>query len=107
MNEEAFLAQWSQGALQLVMEEEQEGILARKLIHFGLILESVLEDHRPNFLCNYLYELAGCYTAFYEHCPVLKSEGQLRASRLLLCLLTRRVLNKGLELLGIETPDSM
>lgn len=107
LDEEAFLAQWSQGALQLVMEEKQEGILARKLIHFGLILESVLEDHRPNFLCNYLYELAGCYTAFYEHCPVLKSEGQLRASRLLLCLLTRRVLNKGLELLGIETPDSM
>jgi len=55
-----------------------------------------LEDHRPNFLCNYLYELAGCYTAFYEHCTVLKSEGHLRASRLLLCLLTRRVLNTGL-----------
>jgi len=81
--------------------------LVRHLLNFGLVLESVLEDQRPNYLCNYLFELAGHYTSFYENCPVLKSEGSTRNSRLILCSLTRQVLEKGLFLLGIETPEKM
>ncbi|HAO67435.1 MAG TPA: hypothetical protein DCR17_12200, partial [Verrucomicrobiales bacterium] len=46
-------------------------------------------------------------TSFYENCPVLKSEGSTRNSRLILCSLTRQVLERGLFLLGIETPEKM
>jgi arginyl-tRNA synthetase len=92
---------------KLEFESEHEQGLARHMINFGLVLESVMEDHRPNYLCNYLFELAGHYTSFYENCPVLKSEGDQRQSRLVLCLLTRQVLEKGLSLLGIETPKMM
>ena len=52
----------------------EEIALAKHLLNFGLTLEAVAEEYRPNFLCNYLFELAGKFTAFYENCPVLKAE---------------------------------
>ena len=85
----------------------EELALAKHLLNFGLTLEAVAEEYRPNFLCNYLFELAGKFTGFYENCPVLKSEGVTRASRLALCDLTARVLKQGLETLGIETVEQM
>jgi len=85
----------------------EEIALAKHLLNFGLTLESVAEEYRPNFLCNYLYELAGKFTSFYENCPVLKAEDATRASRLTLCDLTARVLKQGLEVLGIETVEQM
>jgi arginyl-tRNA synthetase len=91
--------------LQLAAPEEQA--LARQLLTFGLVLEAVADDYRPNLLCNYLYELAGHFTAFYENCPVLKAEAEQRASRLALCDLTARVLHQGLDVLGIETLEQM
>lgn len=81
--------------------------MAKHLLNFGLTLEAVAEEYRPNFLCNYLYELAGKFTAFYEKCPVLKSEGITRESRLALCDLTAKVLKEGLNALGIETLEQM
>ena len=47
-------------------------------MNFGLTLEAVAEEYRPNFLCNYLFELAGKFTAFYENCPVLKADAAVR-----------------------------
>jgi arginyl-tRNA synthetase len=93
------------GSLRLT-EAEETG-LAKHLMQFDLVLHAVAEEFRPNFLCNYLYELAGHFTAFYEKCPVLKSEGTQRESRLALCHLTGQVLRLGLELLGIETLEQM
>lgn len=81
--------------------------LARHLLNFGLVLEAVTEEHRPNYLCNFLYELAGHFARFYENCPVLKAEPKERASRLVLCDLTAKVLKQGLEVLGIEVLDQM
>jgi arginyl-tRNA synthetase len=91
----------------LLLEAPQEIVLAKQLLNFGLVLEAMAEEYRPNFLCNYLYELAGSFTGFYENCPVLKSEARQRASRLVLCDLTARVLKQGLEVLGIETLEQM
>ena len=92
---------------QVSLAAVEEVALAKQLLNFGLVLEAVAEDYRPNFLCNYLYELAGHFTSFYENCPVLKSEAGQRASRLALCELTGRVLKQGLEVLGIETLEQM
>jgi arginyl-tRNA synthetase len=86
----------------------EEIALARHLLNFGITLEAVAEEYRPNYLCNYLYELAGKFTSFYENCPVLKADDDTtRASRLGLCALTARVLKQGLETLGIETVEQM
>jgi len=87
--------------------EPAERALALKLLLFGEVLPQVLEDFRPNLLANYLYELASTFHSFFESCPVLKSEGATRDSRLALCELTARTLKTGLGLLGIEVPERM
>ncbi len=89
------------------LTEAGELSLAKKLAQFGEILPMILDDHRPNLLCNYLYELAGAFHSFFESCPVLKAEEPARSTRLLLCDTTARVLAKGLELLGIGVPERM
>jgi arginyl-tRNA synthetase len=92
---------------ELKLDAPQELTLAKHLLNFGLVLQAAAEEYRPNFLCNYLYELAGHFTAFYENCPVLKANEPQRSSRLLLSDLTARVLKLGLDVLGIETLDQM
>jgi len=91
----------------LNLSAPEEITLAKQLLNFGLVLEAVGDEYRPNFLCNYLYELAGNFTSFYENCPVLKSEENQRASRLTLCHLTAETLKQGLDLLGIEVLEQM
>ena len=95
------------GATPVLLSAPEEIALAKHLLNFGLTLEAVAEEYRPNFLCNYLFELAGKFTSFYENCPVLKADDATRASRLALCDLTARVLKQGLETLGIETVEQM
>jgi len=92
---------------QLVLNAPEELALAKHLLNFGLTLEAVAEDYRPNFLCNYLYDLAGHFARFYEACPVLKAEENERVARLTLCDVTARVLKQGLDVLGIEVLDQM
>ena len=89
------------------LKAPEEITLAKHLLNFGLTLEAVAEEYRPNFLCNYLFELAGKFTSFYENCPVLKAEEVVRDSRLALCDLTARVLKQGLDVLGIEVVEQM
>ena len=56
-------------------------------------------------LTDYLYELAQTYSTFYQNVPFLKAEEGIRESRVRLCGAVASVLGKGLELLGIETPE--
>lgn len=93
--------------VDLVFTAPQELALSKHLLNFGLVLESMADECRPNYLCNYLYELAGKFTTFYENCPVLKAAPAERHTRLVLCELTGRVLKQGLDLLGLETPAVM
>ena len=91
----------------LTLKEPAERDLAKRLCQFGEIVPQVLNGFRPNILANYLFELANSFHAFYEACPVLKSEEPARRSRLTLCDLTGRVLQSGLDLLGIKVPERM
>ena len=90
------------------LNAEQETELAGALIRFGEVLEQVVDKGVPHLLCGYLYDIAGLFSAFYEHCPILTAEDQAtRDSRLQLAWLTARVLKQGLQLLGIETLERM
>ena len=89
------------------LSEPAELNLAKRVCQFAEIVPQVLNGFRPNILANYLFELANSFHAFYEACPVLKSEEPARSSRLALCELSGRVLKEGLELLGIKTPEKM
>lgn len=89
------------------LETEAELALARKLMGFVNALELTIQDLRPHFLCTYLFELAGAYSAFYNADKVMVEENDLRARRLILCARTRTVLQTGLELLGITPLERM
>ncbi|MBP1786183.1 MULTISPECIES: arginine--tRNA ligase [Micromonospora] len=92
---------------EVSLAEPAERALAMELVGFAAVVEEVagsLEFHR---LTAYLHRLAVAFSAFYERCPVLRAEGPLRESRLVLCELTGRVLRQGLDLLGIRTPERL
>ena len=91
----------------VVLEEPAEQALALALSRFGEVVDEVARTLTPHKLCGYLYELAGALSAFYEACPVLRSEGEVRSSRLALVAATRDVLAQGLHLLGIKAPERM
>lgn len=93
---------------KIVLEHEKEKDLGNKLAQFGEILNRVVDKGQPHVLCAYLYELAGAFSSFYEACPVLAADNdEQKNSRLLLSQLTARTLQKGLNLLGIETLERM
>ena len=85
-----------------------ERALALRLLQFDTAVWDTLEKYSPHRLCTYLYELASEFSAFYEHCPVLRAESEeQKMSRLALCDFTARVMERGLALLGIESPEQM
>jgi arginyl-tRNA synthetase len=95
-------------AAPITLDSPFERALAVALLQFPEALDRVVADYRPNNLTDYLFDLAGKYSAFFENCPVLKAEtDELRTSRLKLCDLTARTLKQGLNLLGIETVERM
>ncbi len=103
----AEIADFKSPVSDLKVSAPEEISLAKHLLNFGFEIEAVADQCKPNLLCNYLYELAGHFARFFEACPVLQAEGNVRATRLTLCDLTGRVLKQGLEALGIETLEQM
>ncbi len=91
----------------IIIDKEEE-LLAKRLLSFANIIEESIITFSPHKLCNYLHSLASSFASFYENCPVLKNDNkELIKSRLALCDLTGRTLKKGLELLGIDSPEKM
>lgn len=92
---------------EIQVEASQERALAMKLCQFEEAIQQVANDGMPHFLCAYLYELAGTFMTFYEACPILNAEEDVKNSRLQLALNTASTLQLGLSLLGIETLERM
>jgi arginyl-tRNA synthetase len=93
---------------EILLTTPQERALAIALLQFSETLDRVVADYRPNHLTAYLFELATRYSDFFENCPVLRAETpELRTSRLILCDLTARTIERGLNLLGIEVVERM
>jgi len=91
-----------------LLDSPAERALALELLQFGEALDMAAADYRPNQLTSYLFDLANRYSTFFEQCHVLRAESdELRQSRLLLCDLTARTIQKGLELLGINVVEKM
>ncbi|MCC7948348.1 arginine--tRNA ligase [Klebsiella quasipneumoniae] len=92
----------------VVIAEDREAQLAARLLQFEETLSVVAREGTPHVMCAYLYDLAGLFSGFYEHCPILSAESEAtRNSRLKLALLTSKTLKLGLDTLGIETVERM
>ncbi|MFJ5385245.1 arginine--tRNA ligase [Pectobacterium sp. CHL-2024] len=92
----------------IALSDEREFALATRLLQFEETITSVAREGTPHVMCSYLYDLAGLFSGFYEHCPILNAESDdVRQSRLRLALLTAKTLKQGLDTLGIETVEKM
>ena len=89
------------------LETPAELALARKLVKFPDAIRLATDSLRPHFLCLYLYELAGEFSAFYAADKVAVDDPAIRARRLLLCARTLVTLETGLHLLGLRTLTRM
>ncbi|MFF2848876.1 arginine--tRNA ligase [Streptomyces sp. NPDC058001] len=95
------------GVDTLVIAEPAERALALELLAFSSLVGEASESLEFHTFANYLFGLAAAFTSFYEKCPVLRAEGDIKQSRLVLCDITARTLELGLGLLGIDAPDRM
>ncbi len=94
------------GPFRLGMAEEKT--LALAILRYPGVVDTVAESLEPHRLCQYLYDLAGSFSAFFQQCPVIQApDDETRWARLRLCGLTDRVLSDGLSLLGIEPLERM
>ncbi|EJM1566693.1 arginine--tRNA ligase [Salmonella enterica subsp. enterica serovar Newport] len=92
----------------VIMSEDREAQLAARLLQFEETLTVVAREGTPHVMCAYLYDVAGLFSGFYEHCPILSAENDaVRNSRLKLAQLTAKTLKLGLDTLGIETVERM
>jgi arginyl-tRNA synthetase len=91
----------------IAVVDPAEHALALELLAFGTVVAEVEETLEPHRLAGHLYGVATAFSRFFERCPVLRAEPDMRASRLALSDLTARVLRQGLGLLGITAPDRM
>ena len=91
----------------IVLVEPAERQLASKLLQLSEAIEIVAKEGTPNLLCNYLFELAGNFMTFYEACPIMKADEEVKQSRLKLAQLTANTLKTGLDLLGIDVMERM
>lgn len=92
----------------VIISEDREAQLAAGLLQFEETLTVVAREGTPHVMCAYLYDVAGLFSGFYEHCPILSAENDaVRNSRLKLAQLTAKTLKLGLDTLGIETVERM
>jgi len=91
----------------LIIKEESELVLAKHLLQLDFIIKEVERDLLPNRLCLYLFELSQKFNQFYDQCPILQAEDDIKLSRLILADLTAKVIKLGLSLLGISVLERM
>lgn len=97
---------WDSDAI-ISITQPLEHQLAVELLKFEDVLNSTADTSYPHYLANYLYQIATLFSRFYEACPILKADKNVRASRLQLTRLTGLTLKHGLNLLGIGTLEIM
>nr|WP_086940407.1 arginine--tRNA ligase [Thaumasiovibrio occultus] len=91
----------------ITISDEREQVLLSKLLQFEEAVQTVAREGHPHVMCSYLFELAGNFSSFYDACPILNAEDDVKQSRLKLALLTAKTIKQGLSLLGIETLERM
>jgi arginyl-tRNA synthetase len=81
--------------------------LIRRLVEFPRVVEGVVEHLAPHRLARYARDVAADFHAFYTECKILTDDAGTRRARLRLCVATKDVLARALDILGVSAPDSM
>ncbi len=93
----------------ILAEENESGrALMRELARFNAVMENAYEELAPHKICAYIYDLANAFNKFYHETSILGTEDEhVKKSRIQLLVLTRRVLETCIGLLGFEAPERM
>jgi arginyl-tRNA synthetase len=81
--------------------------LARRLAEMPRIVQNVAEHLAPHRLTRYARDIASDFHQFYHECRVLVDDRETRLARLGLCLATKTVLSRVLDMIGVSAPESM
>ena len=92
--------------------EPAERELVRRLLELPDEVSLAAEKRAPHRLTAYAMAVAADFHAFYRDCRVVGADAEsgikgLEAARLGVCLATKRVIARTLDLLGIRAPESM
>jgi arginyl-tRNA synthetase len=90
-----------------LLKEDIEFEITKALYDFSNVIEDAMFKYEPFYITRYIVDLAQKYNRFYNKCPILKEEEELKKARLLITLGVNKVIKTGLNLLGIETPEKM
>ena len=87
---------------------ESEKALMLELTRFNSVMETAYEELAPHKVCAYIYDLANAFNKFYHETSILGTEEEAQKnSRIRLLVLTRRVLEACIDVLGFEAPERM
>ncbi|MDO4307022.1 MAG: arginine--tRNA ligase [Eubacteriales bacterium] len=87
---------------------ESEKNLMLQLTGFAATVESAFEEKAPHKICAYIYEVSNAFNSFYHETKILSEENQAqKESFIRLLVLTRRVLETSIDLLGFSAPERM
>jgi len=93
--------------LMQALSLEPEIQLGFALLDYPEVIRSSVRMLEPQKMVEYLHTVAELYHKFYQECPILKAEPEIRTARLFLSVATRQVLRNGFGILGISAPESM
>lgn len=99
------IAEGQQALSALNIEVERD--LVKKLAAYPEVLQQAALAYEPHQLSNYLKDLASQFHGWYNEYIVLHDDAQTRHARLLLSAAIKQVLANGLNLLGVQAPESM
>jgi arginyl-tRNA synthetase len=85
--------------------EEQKLIFS--LLRFPETLEAAFRQYKPNILAQYLLELCSHFSHFYHKCRILGEERGVEDARISLVSATQKILEQGLKILNIDSPEAM
>ncbi len=87
---------------------EREITLIQALADYPSVVAAAGQSYSPALIANYVYDLVKLYNQFYHDCSILKeTDTAVRSLRLRLSSQTARVIESGMNLLGIRVPERM
>ena len=82
--------------------------LALSLARFNEVTAAAWKELAPHKICQFIYEVSNNFNTFYHNVMILKEEdSRLKASYIALLRLTKRILEKSIDMLGFSAPEKM
>lgn len=98
------------GGVEISHPKEEE--LAKSILKFPTVLNTVCSNLKPHMLCEYLYDLSKTFTEFYSTCYCIQKnektgETKIHMNRLCLCEATAKIMQSLFKILGLKTVEKM